>query len=93
MTFKLKYQLNQTNSVGINRSYHRSMSDYLDDVGPDSYPSVSLIMKSKIINKDAAIYFSNPTSRNVLGQYRNSPDNAKDSYLNFSIFYSRKLFK
>lgn len=93
LTFKLKYHLNKANSVGINMSYHRSMSDYLDDVGPDSYPNVSLIMKSKIVNKDAAIYFSNPTSRNVLGQYRNSPDNAKDSYLNFSIFYSRKLFK
>jgi hypothetical protein len=50
-------------------------------------------MKSNVTNKDAAIFFSNPTSRNVIGQYRNSPDNAKDSYLNFSIIYSRKLFK
>jgi len=93
LTFKVKYQLNRYNSVGFNLSYHRSMSDYLDDVGPDPYPSVVSLMKSKITNKDAAIYFSNPTSRNVIGQYRNSPDNAKDSYLNFTVFYSRKLFK
>jgi hypothetical protein len=92
-TFKVKYQLNRQSSVGFNMSYHRSMSDYLDDVGPDSYPTVASLMKSNVTNKDAAIFFSNPTSRNVIGQYRNSPDNAKDSYLNFSIIYSRKLFK
>jgi hypothetical protein len=92
-TFKVKYQLNRNNSVGFNMSYHRSMSNYLDDVGPDPYPSVASFMKSNITNKDAAIYFSNPTSRNVIGQFRNSPDNAKDSYFNFTIFYSRKLFK
>jgi hypothetical protein len=92
-TLKVKYQLNRQSSVGFNMSYHRSMSDYLDDVGPDPYPSVASLMKSNITNKDAAIFFSNPTSRNVIGQYRNSPDNAKDSYLNFTIFYSRKLFK
>jgi hypothetical protein len=70
------------------------MSNYLDDVGPDSYPTVSAINNSnKITNKDAAIYFSNPTSRNVVSQYRNNPDDASDSYLNFGIYYSRRLFK
>ena len=93
LNFKVKYQINKFNSVGLHMSYHVSMSNYLDDVGPDAYPSVSSLFKSKIANKDAAIYFSNPTAKNVVGQYRNSPDGASDSYLNFGIFYSRKLFK
>jgi hypothetical protein len=74
-------------------SIHKSLSDYLDDVGPDLYPSTDKIVNSNIENKDAAIYFSNPTSRNFVGQYRNSPNNAKDGYINFGIFYSRRLFK
>jgi len=91
--FKIKYQINRFNSIGLHMSIHKSLSDYLDDVGPDLYPSADKIMNSKVDNKDVAIYFSNPTSRNVVGQYRNSPDNAKDGYINFGIFYSRRLFK
>jgi hypothetical protein len=91
--FKIKYQINRFNSVGLHMSIHKSLSDYLDDVGPDLYPSVDQILKSKVENKDAALYFSNPTSRNVVGQYRNSPNSAKDGYINFGIFYSRRLFK
>ena len=94
LNFKVKYQINRFNSIGLHLSYHRSMSNYLDDVGSDPYPSVSSILNSnKVLNKDAAIYFSNPTSRNVVGQYRNNPDDASDSYLNFGIYYSRRLFK
>ena len=93
LNFKVKYQINRFNSVGLHMSYHVSMTNYLDDVGPDAYPSISSLLKSNIVNKDAAIYFSNPTSRNVVGQYRNSPDGASDSYLNFGIYYSRKIFK
>ncbi len=91
--FKVKYQINRFNSVGLHLSIHKSMSDYLDDVGPDLYPSAEKILASKVENKDAALYFSNPTSRNVLGQYRNSPNNSKDGFVNFGIFYSRRLFK
>ena len=91
--FKIKYQINRFNSIGLHMSIHKSLSDYLDDVGPDLYPSIDKIMNSKVENKDAAIYFSNPRSRNVVGQYRNSPNNAKDGYINFGIFYSRRLFK
>jgi hypothetical protein len=95
LNFKLKYQFNKFNSIGLHMAYHISMSNYLDDVGADAYPTIAAIKKSKISDqfKDAAIYFSNPTSRNVVGQYRNNPDGATDSYLNFGIFYSRKLFK
>ena len=91
--FKLKYQINRFNSIGLHMSIHKSLSDYLDDVGPDLYPSVDKIMNSKVENKDVAIYFSNPSSKNIVGQYRNSPNNAKDGYINFGIFYSRRLFK
>ena len=91
--FKIKYQINRFNSIGLHMSIHKSLSDYLDDVGPDLYPSTDKIVNSKVENKDAAIYFSNPTSRNFVGQYRNSPNNAKDGYINFGIFYSRRLFK
>lgn len=91
--FKIKYQINRFNSVGLHMSIHKSMSDYLDDVGPDLYPSADKILNSKVADKDAALYFSNPTSKNVIGQYRNSPNNAKDGYVIFGIFYSRKLFK
>ena len=93
--FKIKYQINRFNSVGLHMSIHKSLSDYLDDVGPDLYPSADKILNSKVDNKDAALYFSNPgnPTRIILGQYRNSPNNAKDGYVNFGIFYSRKLFK
>ena len=91
--FKIKYQINRFNSIGLHMSIHKSLSDYLDDVGPELYPTTDKIVNSKIENKDAAIYFSNPTSRNFVGQYRNSPNNAKDGYINFGIFYSRRLFK
>lgn len=91
--FTFKYQLNRVNSLGFNISYHRSFTNYLDDVGADLYPTINEINASNVSNKAASIYFSNPTSRKVIGQYRNNPDDATDSYLNLNIFYSLKLFK
>ena len=93
INLKVKYQINKLNSVGVHFSYHKSMSDYLDDVGPDTYPSAAKMLASGVSDPAAALYFSNPTSRNITGQFRNSPNNAKDSYINFGIFYARKLFK
>lgn len=93
LNFKIKYQINKLNSVGIHFSYHKSMSDYLDDVGPDAYPSAAKILASGVSDPIAALYFSNPTSRNTKGQFRNSPNNSKDSYIIFGLFYARKLFK
>jgi hypothetical protein len=92
LNFKLKYQINRFNSFGLHMSYHVSMSNYLDDVGPDTYPSNAAILNSKVKNIDAALFFSNPTSRNVTGQFRHSPDGASDSYLNFGIYFSRNIF-
>jgi hypothetical protein len=90
---KVKYQINRSNSVGIHISYHKSMSDYLDDVGPDEFPDANKMLASGVSDPAAALYFSNPTSRNISGQFRNSPNNSKDSYVIFGIFYARKLFK
>jgi hypothetical protein len=91
LNVQVKYQINRFNSVGIHFSYHKSMSDYLDDVGPDEYPNASKILSSGVSDPIAALYFSNPTARNVNGLFRNSPNNSKDSYIIFGIFYARKL--
>ncbi len=94
LNVKLKYQLNRFNSVGVHFSYHKSVSDYLDDVGPDTYPDVAKLLAKSKTNGDAAVYFSNPTSRSISpGQVRASPTNPSDNYINFGIFYSRRLFK
>jgi hypothetical protein len=94
VNFKVKYQINRFNSVGIHFSIHRSMSDYLDDVGPDEYPDINTLMLKTKSDPIAAAYFSNPSSRVVTkGQLRNSPTKASDGYINFGIFYSRRLFK
>ena len=99
VNFKLKYQINRFNSVGLFFTLHKSMSDYLDDVGPDEYPSPAKIIANtkKYADPDAvaaAIYFSNPTTRVISpGQLRNSPNTSKDSFINFGFFYARKLFK
>ena len=90
---KIKYKINKSNSIGIHFSYHISMSDYLDDVGPDEYPNAAKMLASRVSDPVAALYFSNPTSRNILGQYRNSPNNSKDSYFIFGLIYTKKLFK
>jgi hypothetical protein len=94
LNIKLKYQLNRFNSVGVHFSYHKAFSDYLDDVGPDAYPDVAKLLEKGGANGPAAAYFSNPTRRSVTpGQVRASPNDPTDKYINFGIFYSRRLFK
>ena len=99
LNLKLKYQINRFNSVGIFFTIHKSMSDYLDDVGPDEYPSAAKILANskKYADADAAaaaVYFSNPTARPISsGQLRSSPNTSKDGFINFGLFYARKLFK
>ena len=92
--FKVKYQLSRFNSIGIHMSFHRSMSDYLDDVGPDAYPNALNLLQKAKTDAAAAVYFSNPTSRPVTnGQLRNSPTKPSDGWVNFGVFFSRRLFK
>ena len=94
LSIKLKYQINRFNSVGVHFSYHKSMSDYLDDVGPDVYPNALTLLEKSKTDGAAAVYFSNPTSRPVsTGQLRNSPNKASDSFIQLGVFYSRRLFK
>ena len=92
--FKVKYQLSRFNSVGIHFAIHKSMSDYLDDVGPDPYPNATELLSKTKTDAAAAVYFSNPTSRAVTkGQLRNSPTKPSDGWVNFGVFFSRRLFK
>jgi hypothetical protein len=100
LNLKLKYQINRFNSVGLFFTIHKSMSDYLDDVGPDEYPTVANILANSKKYPDAesvaaAVYFSNPNPSRMMspGQLRSSPNNSKDGFINFGFFYARKLFK
>ena len=94
LNVKLKYQLNRFNSVGVHFSYHKSLSDYLDDVGPDKYPNPITILAKTKTNPDAAAYLSDPSQKpSNIGKLRASPNSPSDSYINFGIFYSRRLFK
>ena len=90
---QLKYQFSRKNSVGIHISYHRSMTDYLDDLGADQYPDVSKMLGSDQTNGQAAVYFANPTSKRISGgELRSSPSKPTDKYLIIGISFSRKLF-
>ena len=87
----LKYRWSERNSVGISFSVHKYLSDYLDDVGPDIYPNESELLDN--IGAEAA-YFSNPSGFNYApGTFRNGLSSGGDGYIQFGIFYSRKLFK
>ena len=89
---KLKYQISKRNSIGVHFSIHKSLSDYLDDVGSNPYPDPAKLYKASKTFSEAAVYFSNPTSRSTnYGQLRNSPNSASDMYLIFGIFYSFKF--
>ena len=91
LNFNLKYQWSDRNSVGVYFSFHKSLSDYLDDVGPDTFPKSADLIENVSVE---AAYFSNPTGyKYTPGTYRNSPRNGGDKYLDFGLIYSRKLFK
>ena len=91
INFNLKYQWSERNSIGISISFNKSLSDYLDDVGPDMYPKSSELIENGSLE---AAYFSNPSGfKYPLGTFRNDPSSVGDKYINFGVFYSRKLFK
>jgi hypothetical protein len=93
LSFKLKYLFNKYSSIALQMSYHLSGSNYLDDVGHDLYPSIADMLSSNIPNKEAAIYFSNPTpSINTNKLYRDHPTYKSDAYVLFGITFSRKIF-
>ena len=95
LSYRINMNFSKRNAIGLMISYHRTFSDYIDDVGPDKYPDPNLLFeKTKNNNGAAAVYFSNPTSDYITpGRLRSSPSNPTDSYMTFNIFYSRKIFK
>ena len=91
VSYRYNINLGKKNTFGIAISYHRVFSNYMDDVGADSYPNAD-----KLYSKSGAtaVYFANPTSDYIIpGRLRSSPDNPSDSYILFNLLYTRKLFK
>jgi hypothetical protein len=91
VSYRYNINLGKKNTFGIAISYHRVFSNYIDDVGGDTYPNAD-----KLYSKSgaAAVYFANPTSDYIIpGRLRSSPDNPSDSYILFNLLYTRKLFK
>ena len=91
---RINMYVNKKYALSFLLSYHRTFTDYLDDVGPDVYPDPNLLFAKAGSNGPAAVYFSNPTSDYITtGRVRSSPSNPQDSYFSFNILFTRKLFK
>ena len=94
LSYRFYINITPKNSIGAMFAYHRTFSDYIDDVGADTYPDPAVLFANTKSFPAAAVYFSNPTSDYIApGRLRSSPSNPTDSYLTFNIFYSRKIFK
>jgi hypothetical protein len=92
-SYRFDLNFNKKYSTGILFSYHRTFSNYIDDVGNDLYPNPNLLFQTLKENSAAAVYFSNPTSQFIpQGTLRSSPGNPNDSYFSFNILFTRKLF-
>jgi hypothetical protein len=93
-SYRFDLNFNKKYSAGFLFSYHRSFSNYLDDVGADIYPDPDLLLEKLKLNGPAAVYFSNPTSQFITpGTLRSSPGSPNDSYFSFNILFTKKLFK
>lgn len=93
-SYRLNMNFSKKNALGLLISYHRTFTDYLDDVGADVYPDPALLMNISKNNGAAAVYFSNPTSDYITpGRLRSSPSNPTDSYFSFNLLFTRKIFK
>lgn len=91
---RMNFYVNKKYAVSFLLSYHRTFTDYLDDVGPDIYPDPNKLFAKNGTNGAAAVYFSNPTSDYITpGRVRSSPSTPQDSYFSFNILFTRKLFK
>jgi hypothetical protein len=96
LSFSYRFDLNFNRyySTGFMLSYHRTNSNYLDDVGSDIYPDPNLLLDKSKLNGPAAVYFSNPTSQFIPpGTLRSSPGNPSDNFFTFNILFTRKIFK
>ena len=94
ISYRYDINFSKKNTFGIILSYHRTFSDYLDDVGADTYPNANTLFTKMGVNGPAAVYFSNPTSDLIsTGRLRSSPNNPTDSYITFNFLFTRKLYK
>jgi hypothetical protein len=76
--------------IAANLSYHFTFTNYLDDVGPDTYPSVASILQNGGENVNATIYFSNPTGLKTLNQQlRSGAYDGFDTFMTFNFKISR----
>ncbi len=91
---RINMYFNKKYALSFLLSYHRTFTDYLDDVGADVYPDPDKLFSKATPNGAAAVFFSNPTSHYITpGRLRSSPSNPTDSYFSFNILLTRKLFK
>lgn len=76
--------------IGANFSYHFTYTNYLDDVGPDAYPSVSAIEKAGGPDVAPLMYFSNPSGLiHGAKQLRSGSYDGFDNYASFHIRIAR----
>ncbi len=81
-----RWGLNNIWRMGVELSYVKTFSDYIDDVST-TYADPSNLSSSE------AIYFSNPAAGNpafVPGEKRGNPDQ-KDAYYNLNVFVSKNI--
>lgn len=91
---RINMYFNKKYALSFLLSYHRTFTDYLDDVGADFYPDPDKLFQKAAPNGAAAVFFSNPTSAYITpGRLRSSPSNPTDSYISFNILLTRKLFR
>jgi hypothetical protein len=76
--------------IGANISYHFTFTNYLDDVGPDPFPSESSLLNQGGENAQATIYFSNPTRVNYKPQQlRSATIEGYDSFMTLTFKISK----
>lgn len=89
ITARLRYTINKKTIYTLFCGYHMAFTDYLDDVGPDSYPDPVALAAVNTANPEAAAYFSNPTKRIVTkGQLRSGSAGGSDGFLTFGFILS-----
>jgi len=88
-SYRIKFDIAKNINLSFIAEYHKSFTDYLDDVGADKYPDPNVLLSKK---GAPAVYFSNPTSDYIsTGRLRNFPTSPSDNYLNFGISITKRL--
>jgi len=86
ISFIARLILNKHTTFNCFAQYHFLMTNYLDDVGSDLYVSPTKILAANPTNPEAAVYFSNPSYRNIqTGQLRSAIGDANDGFFTLGI--------